>query len=100
MSAKSYIDCPRCQQVAQSAQAERSRVAAESYGQVSADEYSKLINAANSVTTPKGTLGEYYEMWFTPEGEFRIRYQAVCRVCGFEFRTAHQVQSAVNKTHL
>lgn len=95
MSARNYTDCPWCQQCAKSAQAERSKVAADSYGRVSADEYGKLVHAANSVKTPKGTLGEYYEMWFDEKGTFHFRYESFCRECGFEFNTVHQVPNAV-----
>lgn len=90
MSANNWRVCPKCiaERAAEKVVAEQ--VAAKAYGKVSADEYLKLLEAAEDQgAVLEETLREDYEIYTSESGRFVVSYGCSCSHCGFEHSFSH-----------
>jgi hypothetical protein len=86
MSANRWSSCPKCYANAVKEAERRARVAAESYGKVSPEEYLELRGAAENPPDVEPTMREDWDLGVEPDGTFSIDYRASCNICGFRFR--------------
>ncbi len=86
MSADNWIVCPKCREEAKAQKVSARKLADESYGKVSQEEYLQLKENADAYSHAKieETLRENYEFSLF-DGFLDMNYDALCNVCGFEF---------------
>lgn len=90
MGADRWSECPQCAKNAAAAKAAALKKADELYGKVPADEWTKMVEAANQAGSldPTNTLREDYG--FTLEnGEVEVEYYCSCKECGFKHNFKH-----------
>jgi hypothetical protein len=95
MSADNWTQCPRCYVTNQAKADEKDRIASESYGKVSPEQFDVLRDEAKvfrkEITLNDdfcSTLREDYDIGIS-EQEFSVSYSGRCDVCGFKFQFKH-----------
>lgn len=90
MSIDNWSICPKCKVEANRQAEKRLKVAAESYGKVSSQEYRRLAAAADAPVNMRSTMRENYEMGVGEDGDFLVNYRASCTECDFDFEYRHE----------
>lgn len=96
MSAREYVNCPRCRELRKQLREQRFAEANAAYGKLSQLEFEEMLRAANLTNPILGTLGEYHEWEFTSTGKWWMRYSCACSDCGFEFSHNAEVPYRLN----
>lgn len=92
MSADNWAFCPQCKLRDAVKAIGMMEDAAKSYGQVSPDEYLKLLKAAQEFAgeSPIETLREDYGIGITEDGAFFVSYCGRCDQCGLKYEYKYE----------
>lgn len=85
MSADNWAICPKCQELTDDRQEMLEEKLSKSYGVVPPEEYLRLFENSRKKVNLEPTLREDYEIGILNTAEFYVRYEAVCRTCGFSY---------------
>jgi adenosine/AMP kinase len=96
MSADRWTQCPQCYVRNKAIAEELEKLASESYGNVSAENFDELreqaISFRKSIASDDSfcsSLREDYSVGIH-NGEFSVGYYASCQTCGFKFEFKHE----------
>jgi hypothetical protein len=93
VSADVWRVCPRCKQKAEAAIEAAEMAAAQSYGEVPANEWKlmvqKVAEMRRGFDSPDETFREDYELGMDPDGEFSVGYHGQCEKCGLKHSFKH-----------
>lgn len=97
MSANNWTTCPNCKRKQDQEQATAVIKAAKAYGKVPAEQYAKLLHAAQYPIIYSPSMREDYQLGVTEAGRFFVTYSASCNRCPFTYQYKYEVALDVAK---
>lgn len=92
MSADNWQKCPRCLKVADAEYEKLVAKVGKSYGEVSAEKYTELVESIKARPEVPETFREDYGFYMSPEGKFSADYHGSSNKCGFDHTFKHEEQ--------
>jgi hypothetical protein len=93
MSADNWVVCPQCKKNVEKRLDNLEEKLKLSYGKVSQEEYSYLVDSlkeeTESIDELDHTLREDWELNMDDDGEVYIKYSCSCTKCGFNYKFLH-----------
>lgn len=85
MGADNWRFCPQCFKRIHEAAAEKLKVARESYGKISLEQFEKNIGVARKRVEVPDTMREDFEAGINENDDFYMFYKARCTKCDFAY---------------